>query len=201
MRVCLFCYTRSFIPHSRLLLPPETPTRYSLRSFIFYTGVSRRLLLCSPAGRCGLIGLSQFLWSLPCGFCRVRSVIPQATFLHSHRNATTRKSCPSIVRFIPFHYLIPSSPCLFQRTRSRNKKLRQPCRIRQPSAALILRAVCCQRPCSTRSRLAPLHYAGKKTTPLSLRLFFTCSVPAQGCFTCSRFKSCFARTQPPTTHP
>ncbi len=225
---------------------PCNPNKVFASLINFYTGGSRRLLLCSPAGRCGLIGLSQFLWSLPCVFCRVRSVIPQSCIpsFTPQRHPTQELSLNRPFRSIPLISLLGAfvfstlnscgcsivplrstklhrptqkpltvqslhfsslphfvQPLLFPTHSLPKQKLRQPCRIRQPSAALILRAVCCQRPCSTRSRLAPLHYTGKKTTPLSLRLFFTCSVPAHGCFTCSRFKSCFAHAQPPTTHP
>ena len=39
-RACLFCYTRSVIPQAWLLLPPVTPLRYSLRSYIFLKGAT-----------------------------------------------------------------------------------------------------------------------------------------------------------------
>ena len=39
-RGCLFCYTRSLNPHPWLLLPPVTPLKYSLRSFICYKGAT-----------------------------------------------------------------------------------------------------------------------------------------------------------------
>lgn len=41
----------------------------------------------------------------------------------------------------------------------------------RPQPSLIVRAICVRHPRSTRSRLAPLHYASKKITPLSLRFF------------------------------
>ena len=52
------------------------------------------------------------MWLLPCSFCHSVSL----HFRHSHRTATARKSSPSIVRSVTLHFLIPSSPCLFQHT-------------------------------------------------------------------------------------
>ena len=197
---------------------PCNPNKVFASLIYFYTGGSRRLLLCSPAGRCGLIGLSQFLWSLPCVFCRVRSVIPQSCIpsFTPQRHPTQELSFNRPFRFIPLISLLGAfvfsthnscgcsivplrstklhrptqkpltvqslhfsslphfvQPLLFPTHSLPKQKLRQPCRIRQPSAALILRAVCCQRPCSTRSRLAPLHYAGKK----QLRYCSACFLP------------------------
>lgn len=84
---------------------------------------------------------------------------------------TPRKSRHSLNRYIPFRHLRRLVPhrlfCYtpfhsFYHSGTCNshpipkQKVRQPCRNRQPAAALILRASCCRRPCSTRSRLAPV---------------------------------------------
>ena len=246
MRACLFCYTRSFIPHSRLLLPPETPIRYSFHSYIFIQGGSRRLLLCSPAGRCGLIGLSQFLWSLPCVFCRVRLVIPQSCIpsFTPQRHPTqelslnrpfrsiplisllgafvfsTHNSCgcsivplcstklhrptqkPLTVHSLHFSSLPHSvQPLLFPTHSLPKQKLRQPCRKRQPSAALtIVPGFLLPAPLlhSQSARASPLRW--QKTTPLSLRLFFTASFRLKAALPVFGLILLLPR-QPPTTHP
>jgi hypothetical protein len=59
------------------------------------------------------------------------------------------------IRSFPLHSLFLSGTCRFQRTRSQKQKLRQPCRNgSRPPPSLSFRAARCQRPCSTRSRLA-----------------------------------------------
>jgi hypothetical protein len=157
---------------------PSNPNKVFALLIHFYTGVSHRLLLCSPAGRCGLIGLSQFLQftafsSQP--FSAVFAVFVPVVPLYTH----TARPCLSqaravilLLRSTSLHSVLSFQHLLSLQNASKQKT---PPALpkRQPSAALILRAVCCQRPCSTRRRLAPLHYACKKTTPLSLRLFFT----------------------------
>mgnify|MGYP001160688375 CR=1 FL=1 len=88
----------------------------------------------------------------------------------------------------------------FPGTSSVCKKLRQPCRTRQHSAALTsLRASCCLRPRSTRLRLAPLPSASlKKALRFVPLLFHSPSVGSR-----LHYLLCFhfALTQPPTTHP
>ena len=87
---------------------PCNPNKVFASLINFYTGGSRRLLLCSPAGRCGLIGLSQFLWSLPCVFCRVRSVIPQSCIpsFTPQRHPTQELSLNRPFRSIPLISLL-----------------------------------------------------------------------------------------------
>jgi hypothetical protein len=80
-------------------------------------------------------------------------------------------------------------PCPRKKTPLHSKKTRQPCVFhagsRSPRSASLhsgLSSGC--HPRSTRSRLVPLHCAGKKPLRYRSADFFTCFVPAQGCFTC-----------------
>jgi hypothetical protein len=211
----------------------------------FYTGGSRRLLLCSPAGRCGLIGLSQFLWSLPCGFCRVRSVIPQSYIpsFTPQRHPTQKLSFNRPFRYIslisllgafvfsthnscgcsivPLRYTklhrptqkpltvhslhsssLPHSvqPLLYPTHSLPKQKLRQPCRKRQPSAALtIVPGFLLPAPLlhSQSARASPLRWQ-KNNSAIALLVFYR-FVPAQGCFTCFRFNP--ASPTPTPDHP
>ena len=202
-------------------------------------------MLCSPAGRCGLIGLSQFLWSLPCVFCRVRSVIPQSCIpsFTPQRHPTQELSFNRPFRFIPLisllgafvfsthnscgcsivplrstklhrptqkpltvHSLHFSSlphfvqPLLFPTHSLPKQKLRQPCRKRQPSAALtIVPGFLLPAPLlhSQSARASPLRW--QKNNSAIAPLVFYRFVPAQGCFTCFRFKP--ASPTPTPDHP
>jgi hypothetical protein len=168
-------------------------------------------------GSLGLIGLSRFLhysvsFFLPQPFLAVVVVFALVIPLHSISTTHTTTSClPKQAQSFPhsialrsfsFHHFRPCPAP--QKNFTTRKKTRQPCVFhvtsRSPHSASLhsgLSRVC--HPRSTRRRLAPLHYAGKKITPLSLRQFFTCSVPAQGCFTCVVFV--LHPRQPPTTPP
>ena len=202
--------------------------------------------MCSPAGRCGLIGLSQFLWSLPCGFCRVRSVIPQSYIpsFTPQRHPTQELSFNRPFRYIslisllgafvfpshnssgcsivPLRYTklhrptqkpltvhslhsssLPHSvqPLLFPTHSLPKQKLRQPCRKRQPSAALtIVPGFLLPAPLlhSQSARASPLRW--QNTTPLSLRLFFTASFRLKAALPVFGLILLLPR-HPPTTHP
>ena len=107
---------------------PCNPNKVFASLIYFYTGGSRRLLLCSPAGRCGLIGLSQFLWSLfhvafavfILSFRKLHSVIHTATPPHARAVIQSLVSLHSTRSFIP--------ALAFSNPRSK-QKLRQPCRV------------------------------------------------------------------------
>ena len=59
--VHLFCFTHSLHPHSQLFHHPK-PQQGVRKTHIFLNwGAVAAYYLCSPAGRCGLIGLSCFL--------------------------------------------------------------------------------------------------------------------------------------------
>ncbi len=225
---------------------PCNPNKVFASLIYFYTGGSRRLLLCSPAGRCGLIGLSQFLWSLPCVFCRVRSVIPQSCIpsFTPQRHPTQELSLNRPFRSIPLISLLGAfvfstlnscgcsivplrstklhrptqkpltvqsphfsslphfvQPLLFPTHSLPKQKLRQPCRKRQPSAALtIVPGYLLPAPLlhSQSARASPLRL--QKTTPLSLRLFFTASFRLKAALPVFGLILLLPR-QPPTTHP
>ena len=196
--LALFSYAHSILTRGYSCpLKPQQGIRKLIKLFI---GGSRHVLFGSPAGRCGLTGLSHFLQFASHCFCRVRS---GRSFLHSHSNANPRKSRHSVNRsisfstihywwhlfFLPtshavasvFHYAAHSftathkshqpfislhSISLFQSflhlpfpAHAQSKKSASPAEIgSRPPPSLSLRASCCQRPCSTRSRLAPVPY-------------------------------------------
>ena len=246
MLACLFVLLHTLV-HSSFAATsaPWNPNKVFALLIYFYTGGSRRLLLCSPAGRCGLIGLSQFLWSLPCVFCRVRSVISQSCIpsFTPQRHPTQELSFNRPFRFIPLISLLgafvfsthnscgcsivplrstklhrptqkpltvhslhfsslPHSvqPLLFPTHSLPKQKLRQPCRKRQPSAALtIVPGFLLPAPLlhSQSARASPLRW--QKNNSAIAPLVFYRFVPAQGCFTCFRFNP--ASPTPTPDHP
>lgn len=136
------------------------------------------------------------MWLLPCSFCHsvtLHSVIHTAQ--PPHARAVLHSS-------VPLHFTSSFRPAFaFSNARSK-QKLRQPC-----GKAVGSRSPHCV---PGYPRLPPsLHSQTARASPLRWQknysaiapLVFYRFVPAQGCFTCFRFKSCFAHTQPPTTHP
>ena len=61
---------------------------YGCRCAPYFSGGSRHLCFWLACGRCGLIGLSKFLWALTCGFCPV----------HFNHNATPPSQALSLIR-------------------------------------------------------------------------------------------------------
>lgn len=132
-------------------------------------------------GSLGLIGLSQFLQFTVFGSQPISAVF--AVFVRSFLPALTpqgifipSKSCLSFTsfRFSPLRSFVPALAFPPKHLQAKNSAspAAKPLAV---EALTTFRATLVCHPRSTRSRLAPLHYAGKKTTPLLLRLFFTAS--------------------------
>ena len=62
---CFATHT-SLHPHLQLLHPPKPQQGVRCTHFNVKLGVCRYMCFCSPAGRCGLIGLSCFLHLIQC---------------------------------------------------------------------------------------------------------------------------------------
>jgi hypothetical protein len=121
--------------------PLKTPTRHSLRSFIFKRGqpplsVCARLLVARANRAVTFFAMfrSVFLPALFSGLCRVsfRS-FRKLHALHSHRKTffIPSKSRPaSITSFHKFHFILSACrhlPCPQKKTPLHSKKTRQPC--------------------------------------------------------------------------
>jgi hypothetical protein len=170
------------------------------------------LVFVLACGSLGLIGLSRFLQcsvSFFCshpfsGLCRVRF---GRTSRRSHRKTLfipkqERAFTHSIsLLSIPFIHFRPCFPCKKNyTTRQKNAPaLRVPRRQPQPSFRYAtLRTIRVCHPRSTRSRLAPLHYAGKKSLRFAPLIFYPLRFGSR-----LFYLRCFCATprQPPTTHP
>lgn len=186
MAACFSC-KRSFGRHSRLLLPPETPIRKSLRS-VFPNRGQPPLIVVLACGSLGLIGLSRFLQCSVPFFCppfsAVFAVFALVVPLRSIPAVHTAKHCLSQAKavipslhsagYIPFFH---SGTCF---ARKKNYTSRQkiapalPFHGRRPQPPLRYGYLC--PPPSLHSqtaRASPLR--SKKITPLPLRKFFTAS--------------------------
>lgn len=148
-----------------------------------------------------------FLPTLFSGLCRVR--FGHSATLHSLRSHRKTLFIPSksrlvLKRSIPLRSILLLRPCRHLLCPQKNYTSQQKIApaLRQAVGVHSLHyvtAICVRHPRSTRRRLAP-DAAAKKCTPFRyapFRSIFNCC--AQGCFTCVVL--CYARAQPPTTHP
>jgi hypothetical protein len=133
----LFCFTRSLIPHSRLLLPPSTPTGKSLTLRFFRKGAAAAYscarLRVARANRAVTffavlrrLASHPFQRSLPCSLWAFRcaalsTLTPQHRFIPS-------KSGHSFAPFRRLHSVRSFLHLLSRQTPTRQKKSRQPCR-------------------------------------------------------------------------
>jgi hypothetical protein len=145
------------------------------------------LLAC---GSLGLIGLTRFLLVtfrfLPTLSAVVVVFIPLTLHSHHHEFLTQASAVIHSLHSAKLHFVHYFPPLLFpQKNSLLSKKSRQPCgkAVGSRSPHSIVRAIRACHPRSTRSRLAPLHSAGKKLLRYRSANFYR-SVPAQGCFTC-----------------
>ncbi len=95
---------------------------------------------------------------------------PASTVIHS-------------LHFALLHFIHSFLPLLFPQKKLHCTAKNRATPAAKPWASGTLRVISVRHPRSTRSRLAPLHYAGKKLLRYCSAYFYR-SVPAQGCFTC-----------------
>ena len=195
---------------------PLNPNKVFAVAHSFFKRGQPPLIVVLACGSLGLIGLSRFLqcsvpfFSPPFSavFAVFVTVAPQAPLLPlTPQNIFYSKQEPPRLNHsisqATFHSFGVSALALSaKKTPLHGKNRASPAASgRQPQPSFryaALWAICGCHPRSTRRRLAPLHSASKKITPLSLRKFFTCSVPAQGCFTCVVFDHAHTSPRPPT---
>src|SRR5690606_39119427 len=105
---CFASHTLSFLTRS-YFIPPNPSKVFALLTIIFNWGSAAAYSFCSPAGRCGLIGLSCLLQSPMC--------LQSLRFSHSYLiPSTQRLSAPhtrvaSSLHFTRQRSVIPQSAC------------------------------------------------------------------------------------------